>query len=257
MNEMERPINVLLIEDSPLFVELTRKMLHETKSGDFLIECLDNLAAGIERLAGGGIDVVLLDLTLPDSNGLDTFTQLHAAAADVPIVIYTSVDDEALSLSALNQGAADYLVKSEVNANWLARSLIYAIQRNRLTLATTEAAKPGASAVEQSVSIGRSSEAETTWTATLHEQRLVSVVVLEQIKTRLLNLLDRSDCEELRVDLSHVEYVANAAISTLLIMQRRSQRRSKRLVLCEVSAHVREQFSSRRFDKVFHIEGHQ
>lgn len=249
---MERPIRVLLIEDSPMVVELTRAMLDEAKGGEFLLECVDNLRAGIDRLSRRGVDVVLLDLTLPDSNGLDTFRRLHAEAEDIPIVVYTSVDDEALSLAALDHGAADYLVKSEVNGNWLSRSLVYAIQRSMSR--AREPAQQNAAALERSVRIERSAESDTTWIATLCEKRLVSLMTLERIKVRLLDLVRRSDCQEVRIDLSGVEYVANAAISTLLIIQKRSQNQGKRLVLCEVSRQVSDQFRSRRFDRVFEME---
>lgn len=217
-SNMEQPVQILLIEDNPLFVELTRGMLAEAKSGEFGIECVDNLAAGVKRLTQGGIDAVLLDLTLPDSNGLDTFLQLHTVAKSVPTIIYTSVDDEELSLSALNHGAADYLVKSEVNANWLARSLVYAIQRSRPNPRAEDVAKPDDAAMQHTIHTERLAESETSWVAKVSDKRLVSVPVLEQLKTCLLNLLNRSDCDEVCVDMSQVEYIANAAISMLLIV---------------------------------------
>jgi DNA-binding response OmpR family regulator len=251
---MEQPAQILLIEDNPLFVELTQRMLAEAKSGEFRIECVDNLAAGLQRLLQGGIDAVLLDLTLPDSNGLETFLRLHGQAESVPTIIYTSVDDEDLSLSALNHGAADYLVKSEVNANWLGRSLIYAIQRNRLSQEAEEGAKPDAPVAERTISVEQSSTSETRWIAKLSEKRLVSGSVLEQMQARLLSLLRRSNCQEVCVDLSQVEYIANAAISTLLIVHKRSGVAEKRFVLCEMNPQVYEQFSSRHFDKVFDIQ---
>lgn len=247
---MEQPIPILFIEDSPLFVKLALAMLAEAKNATFTVESVDNLAAGIDRLADGGIEAVLLDLTLPDSNGLETFTRLHEEAKDIPTIIYTSVDDEELSLAALKQGAADYLVKSEVNSSWLARSLVYAIQRSRLTHAATEAA---AAVAQDSISIERDPESATRWIATLPERRLVSISVLEQMKARLLRLLKRTDCEELCIDLSRVDYVANAAISMLLIINKRAAAAETRLVLSGLKPQVHEQFSSRRFDKVFDI----
>lgn len=251
---MNQPVQVLLIEDNRLFVELTRRMLDEAKTTEFAIECVDNLAAGMERLSIGGIDAVLLDLTLPDSTGLDTFLQVHEAAPSVPTIIYTSLDDEELSLSALNYGAADYLVKSEVNANWLVRSLVFAIQRNRVSQATERAANLDASAGKEAVTLERSSEAETRWVATLTDKRLVSIPVLDQMKDRLLNLLRRADAAEILMDFSQVEYVANAAISMLLIVHKRCRAADKRFVLCNLKGQVYEQLSSRRFDRVFDIQ---
>ena len=191
-------------------------MLAEAKTGEFLVECVDTLAAGIERLATSGIDAVLLDLTLPDSVGLETFTRLHAAVPDLPTVIYTSVDDEEVSLYALSHGAADYLVKSEVNSNWLARYLIYAIQRSKPTEPKETIEKPDAHAIDSTLEIERSSESETKWMATFGERRVVSIPVLEKMKTRLLALVRQSDCEEIYIDMSRVEYIANAAISMLI-----------------------------------------
>jgi len=251
---MGKSIKVLLIEDSPLFVELARAMLAETQNIKFSLECADNLAAGIGRLSQGGIDAVLLDLTLPDSRGLDTFTQVHAAAENVPTIIYTSVDDEEFSLTALNQGAADYLVKSEVTASWLAKSLVYAIQRSRSQHGLEKAAKPDAAVVDHSLAIDRSPDSDTAWIATLHDHQLVNVTVLEQIQARLLSLLRHPDCRDVRIDFSNVEYIANAAISMLLIIHKRCKAANIRLTLAEVRPQVYEHFSSRRFDKVFEIQ---
>ncbi|HIK92602.1 MAG TPA: response regulator [Planctomycetes bacterium] len=259
---MQQPVQILLIEDNPLFVELARRMLAEGKIGDFSLEAFDSLAAGTERLSQGGIDAVLLDLTLPDSSGLETFTRLHAAADSVPIVIFTSVDDEQLSLSALDRGAADYLVKSEVNAAWLAKSLIYAIQRNQPTEKIEEAvdstddavAEPEETVTEPSLETERSAESETRWIVTPNEDRLVKTKVLAQIKSSLLSLLQRPDCDEAYVDLSHVEYLGNAAIGMLLSVHQQSAAADTRLVLCGMKPQVREQLTSRRFDKVFDIQ---
>ncbi len=233
---------------------MARTMLAQAKNVEFLVECVDNLAAGLERLSRGGIEAVLLDLTLPDCNGLETFIRLHAVAEDVPTIVYTSVDDEELSLSALNLGAADYLVKSEVNANWLARSLVYAIQRASRSEVTEEVAAPDESVEEATIRIERSADSDVRWIATLGDKRVVSIPSLEQIKGRLLRLLRQSDCEEVCVDMSQVEYVANAAISMLLIVHKRAVAANKCLVLGKMTPHVREQFSSRRFDKVFNIQ---
>ena len=80
------------------------------------------------------------------------------------------------------------------------------------------------------------------------------MAILERLKTCLLGLLHRSDCEEVRVDMSQVDYITNAALSMLLIVHKRSTGAGKRLVLCELKPHVHEQFSSRRFDKLFDLQ---
>ena len=95
------------------------------------VETSNTLAAGLERLQRGGIDTLLLDLNLPDSEGLETFRTASANAGRTPIVVLTHVDDEELAATTLQQGAQDYLVKGEVNQNWLIRSIQHAIARGR------------------------------------------------------------------------------------------------------------------------------
>jgi len=124
-------IKVLLIEDSRGDARLIEEYLAEVEGLRFEVEGAARLAQGMERLTRPGVDVVLLDLSLPDSRGLDTFIKLHAAAPHVPTVVLTGFDDEDLALRAVQEGAEDYLVKGHVNSNLLARSLRYAIERNR------------------------------------------------------------------------------------------------------------------------------
>jgi anti-anti-sigma factor len=251
---MPEEIRVLQIEDSPLVVELTRTMLAEAKAGGFALESVVSLAEGIKRLVRGGVDVVLLDLTLPDSQGLETFDVLHAAAAKIPVVIYTSVDDEEVSLQALRRGAADYLVKSEVNAKWLARSLTFVLNRDRYLAADGKASTPGVETTERAIEIEKSTTSPGSFRVQVNGKRMVNVVTMEAIKNRLLNLVRRKDCDEARIDFSKVEYVANSAISMLLIVNKLAKTEGKTLVFSNVSPQVYEQFSSRRFDKVFRIE---
>src|SRR5438874_1532370 len=97
----DSPIRVLLVEDNPGDADLLRVVLADAPAAHFTLEWVDRLAAGLERLAGGGIGLVLLDLSLPDSTGLDTFTEVHAAAPHVPVIVLSGLDDEALSLKAL------------------------------------------------------------------------------------------------------------------------------------------------------------
>ncbi len=126
------PIDVLLVEDDPDDVLLIQDMLDEAGGGLFKVVYSDRLSAGLERLAGGGIDVVLLDLSLPDSQGFDTFMRAHSQAPGVPIVVLTGLDDEELAMQAVQEGAQDYLVKGRVNDDLLVRAIRYAIERHRL-----------------------------------------------------------------------------------------------------------------------------
>jgi len=124
-------IKVLLVEDNHGDARLIKEMLAEARGNPFDAECADLLATGLEHLAQGGIDVVLLDLGLPDSRGLDTLVKVRAQALGVPIVVLTGLDDEALAVEAVKEGAQDYLVKGQVDSNLLGRSVRYAIERKR------------------------------------------------------------------------------------------------------------------------------
>ena len=128
----DRIIRLLLIENDPGDADLVREMLSEDKSFSFQLECADRLATGLNRLAQGGIDIVLLDLNLPDSTGLDTFVKVHIQFPQVAVVILTgSYLDEQWALAAIEEGAQDYLEKSEVKGKTLARVLFYAVERQR------------------------------------------------------------------------------------------------------------------------------
>jgi len=122
-------IKVLLIEDNPGDAGLIRKLLAEVGGATFNLEYTDRLSTGLERLAAGGTNVVLLDLGLPDSQGLGTLARVRAQAADVPVVVLTAVDDRTFAMKAVQAGAQDYLVKGQVEGSSLARTLFYAIER--------------------------------------------------------------------------------------------------------------------------------
>jgi PAS domain S-box-containing protein len=124
-------LNVLLIEDNPGDARLIREMLAEIRGAQFDLECADRLSIGLERLAAGGIDVALLDLSLPDAQGMDTFVKAYRQAPGVPIVVLTGLDDETLAVQAVQRGAQDYLVKGQVNTDLLVRAMRYAIERKR------------------------------------------------------------------------------------------------------------------------------
>ena len=99
------PIRVLLIEDNPGDVRLITEILSEARDAPFELECMDQLSAGLECPSAGDIDIVLLDLSLPDSYGFDTFAKMHTHASDVPIILLTGIEDEALGVQAVREGA--------------------------------------------------------------------------------------------------------------------------------------------------------
>jgi PAS domain S-box-containing protein len=127
-----RPLTILLVEDNPGDANLLQELLSEPGAARFLVEVRDQMAAGLERLTQGGIDLVLLDLFLPDSMGLATFAQFHAAAPDVPVIVMSGLDDESLAIKTVHEGAQDYLVKGQVDSRLLSRAIRYAIERNEI-----------------------------------------------------------------------------------------------------------------------------
>ncbi len=127
----EKAINVLLIEDNPGDARLIQELFAERGGAMFTLECVDELSTGLKRLAEGGIDVILLDLGLPDSQGLDTFAKTHEQVQDVPIIVLTGLDDETVATQAIRAGAQDYLAKGQMDSNLLIRTMRYAIERKQ------------------------------------------------------------------------------------------------------------------------------
>ena len=127
---------VLLIEDNPAHSLLVMELVEGVeKTGrpvpSLAWESVTTLKKGLARLAEGGVDLVLLDLGLPDSRGLDTFLKAFDQNPAVPYVIISGYDDEELAIQAVREGAQDYLVKSELNGSLLIRTMLYAIERKQ------------------------------------------------------------------------------------------------------------------------------
>jgi len=128
----EKPIRVLLVEDNPGDVRLIQEALSEARGTAFEVECQECLETALKRLNETDVDVVLLDLSLPDSWGLDTVSKAHSQAPEVPIIVLTGSEDEELGLKAVQNGAQDYLVKGQMDSNLVVRSMRYAIERQRI-----------------------------------------------------------------------------------------------------------------------------
>jgi PAS domain S-box-containing protein len=123
-------MRVLVVEDS--FTQAQIHRINLARSG-FQVEWVATLQEVIDRLGSPGIDVVLLDLSLPDSLGISTFYKVREAAADaVPIVVISALDDEDVALEALKGGAQDYLIKGKASEEMLVRCLRHAIERNHV-----------------------------------------------------------------------------------------------------------------------------
>lgn len=124
-------IRVLLVEDNPGDARLFTELLRDAGASQLRMVQVDRLAAALDRLKREPFDVMLLDLSLPDANGLDTLERAHAQAPKTPIVVLTGHDDEALAVRAVRAGAQDYLVKGHIDGQLLVRSIRYASERGR------------------------------------------------------------------------------------------------------------------------------
>ncbi len=128
------PIHVLLIEDNEEHVQFLTQMLLTSEGVRFEVTAAGTMAAGLDRLRKATVDLILLDLTLPDSDGLETFIRTMEHAEMIPIVVLSGIKDVALAIETVQLGAQDYLVKGHVDNHLLVRSMQYAIERKRVQI---------------------------------------------------------------------------------------------------------------------------
>lgn len=129
---------ILLVEDSAGEARLLRELLSEVRGFAHTLLHVDRLARALDALRERAVDVVLLDLTLPDAIGLAGLRAIHAAHPRLPVLVLTGLSDEELAIEAMKSGAQDYLIKGEADARLLARSIRYAIERSDLQEAARE-----------------------------------------------------------------------------------------------------------------------
>jgi diguanylate cyclase (GGDEF)-like protein/PAS domain S-box-containing protein len=145
------PVAILMVEDNPGDARLIRTLLDRTALKPLCLTAVDRVSAALEFLRGGGkVDVALLDVSLPDcrSGSLDSLTRIKAEAPDLPIILLTGCDDEELAVSAVREGAQDYLVKGRVDGGLLGRAIRYAIERKRTEMALRDSQERYALAVD-------------------------------------------------------------------------------------------------------------
>lgn len=128
-------MKVLLIEDNAGDARLLCNLLAEESRWRFSVVREDRIASGLARLGEGGFDLILLDLGLPDSEGIDTLHHVRNAVPTLPIIVLTGLNDEMVALHAVRDGAQDYLVKGQIDRQVLVRAITYARERYRLTAA--------------------------------------------------------------------------------------------------------------------------
>ena len=128
---MSEKLQILVVEDNPADVDFIHEMLPQAGPLNFQIESVERLSEALTRLERKDIDLVLLDLGLPDSHGLITFHKLRQAAPDVPVIVLTGIDDQELAVTAVRDGAQDYLVKGQISGKPLTHAIRYALERQK------------------------------------------------------------------------------------------------------------------------------
>jgi len=186
-----------MIEDNFRDVRLIQEMLNEVPSFSFEFKHVERLDKGLKCLKNDKFDVLLLDLNLPDSFGIETFVKAYGNAPNLPIVILSGAADEEVAIDAVHEGAQDYLMKGEVDGKLLARSIFYAIERKQIeeelvkhrdhleelvekrTLGLKEANK------QLRIEINERKQAEAEIRASLEEKK----ILLDEIQSRIQNSL--------------------------------------------------------------------
>lgn len=127
----EHAVTLLLVEDDRFYVEFLTRIL---ANAEMHLECVDRLEGAFQRLSTGRVDVVILDLGLPDSWGLETFTRVRTHSPHVPVIVLTAHENVELAREVIRQGAQDYLIKGELKPAELRRSITAAIERQQYRL---------------------------------------------------------------------------------------------------------------------------
>lgn len=128
---MKSLTRVLLVEDNPGDARLIRELLADAGPSEFKVMHVATVSDAINLVRESSVDVMLLDLSLPDNSGLDTVRRIGRQATEVPIIVMTGTDDSSLAMRAVQEGVQDYLIKGETSSDWLARCIRYAIERKR------------------------------------------------------------------------------------------------------------------------------
>ena len=204
---MDHPNKLLLVEDNPGDARLFREMLREGEGASFEVEWVPRISEALARLAQNQVDLILLDLHLPDGSGMELIQRLRLRYQGVPIVVLTGAFDEATGIEAMKHGAQDYLLKDSVDRRILLRTIRYAIERHHLQQLKDEFLKMVSHELKTPLSItreGLNQLLEEVRGAVNEEQKKILLLGVKSIDrvTRLIHdLLDLSQIEAGRMGL--------------------------------------------------------
>ena len=129
--QTQKITQLLIIEDNPIDCDLIEAMLEQGMPQQYTLYKKRNLREALDFVSTHSLDIIITDLNLPDSNGLETFNRLHDQAPTVPIIVLSSVDDKSIAVQSVKSGAQDFIVKGELSGSLLIRSVLYSIERQR------------------------------------------------------------------------------------------------------------------------------
>ncbi|MBC7695316.1 MAG: response regulator [Burkholderiales bacterium] len=138
---MDEKINILLIEDITADSKLIKSYLEESYGDYYILSVADSLSASLDLLTLNKFDIIIIDLSLPDSNGIDTFKKVKASSSELPLIVLTGHEDESIGIDTVKLGAQDFLIKGKLNRKDLKRSIDYSIERNKLLKILSENTK--------------------------------------------------------------------------------------------------------------------
>ncbi|HSH66798.1 MAG TPA: response regulator, partial [Bacteroidia bacterium] len=129
---MTEKLNILLVEDNPGDARLIDIFMKEAFGGGYVLSISEDLTTGLQQIHEHTFDIIIADLSLPDSDGLDTFKRIHENAPEIPTIVLTGLEDESVGINAVKFGAQDFLIKGKLKSKGLKRSIDYSIERHKL-----------------------------------------------------------------------------------------------------------------------------
>ncbi len=231
---------ILLVEDSPTQTRIVSGSLEKT---EYELESVGRLTDALERIRGESYGAVLLDLALPDSDGLDTYLRVQEASPTTPIVVLTSTDDEELALEMLRSGAQDYLVKGEVTSEWIVRSIRYAVERSQAARQREGGTAVAAADRELQVEVEQHGDVVVL---RLNERQLFGEALVEQLSSRLFKLVDEDGHQKIVLNFDKVGYISNSVLSKLQRWDQRIRQHQGSMRICNLRSEVLDQLKARR-----------
>ena len=238
---------ILLVEDSRLQARVVTSSLEQT---EYEVECVEQLRDAVQQVISGDYVAVILDLSLPDSEGWNTYQRMREATAKIPIIVLTSTDDEELALQMLRSGAQDYLIKGEVTADWIARSLRYSIERFAAAHSERDALQVLAPDRKLNLVV---EQLDDVTMLRIQERQLFGGDVIEQLSSQLFKLVDEEGKRKFVLNCAGVDYISNSVLAQLLVWDKKVRRNQGSMRICNLKGSVQEQIKARKLLAQFDI----